>query len=352
MPRAEWRPDAGLVDAKKVLWGFAMRTYLPCVVDRPAIVFWEPEPWRALPGYGWVFPGTDGVNVGFGLGMVGDRRAGATVNQMLPRFFEHLRELGLLDGAPDSTLPRPLGGWLKMGMVGTSPAAGRVLLVGDAAGLVNPLQGEGIAQALCSGRRAAEAVLGDPGRAADHVSVFPGCRPSPVSPHHRRGPGLVRRPTPSRGDGRPAAHDARKQRPAVRGLVRLLERVARRCARQWPPGGGRHGDPARTGGDGPLGDRTLVRRPAFRTMPVTTNLPWGSPDRLLTRIRVADLAEPAALALAGAIGHGLALEVGQPDHEDRDGRPSRRTRTRWRWRAVPSVVRRRKDWFRLGRNSL
>ena len=164
--------DAGLVDMERVLWGFAMRTYLPCVVDLPAIVFWEPEPWRALPGYGWVFPGTEGVNVGFGLGMVGDRRAAATVNQMLPRFFEHLRELGLLDGAPDTGHPRPLGGWLKMGMVGTSPAAGRVLLVGDAAGLVNPLQGEGIAQALCSGRRAAEAVLGDPGRAADRYRTW------------------------------------------------------------------------------------------------------------------------------------------------------------------------------------
>ena len=53
-----------------------------------------------------------------------------------------------------------------MGMVGTVPAAGRVLLAGDAAGLVNPLQGEGIAQALTSGRAAAEAVLGSPGQAA------------------------------------------------------------------------------------------------------------------------------------------------------------------------------------------
>jgi flavin-dependent dehydrogenase len=54
-----------------------------------------------------------------------------------------------------------------MGMVGTVPADGPVLLVGDAAGLVNPLQGEGIAQAMCSGRSAAEALLGDPGRAAE-----------------------------------------------------------------------------------------------------------------------------------------------------------------------------------------
>ena len=47
-----------------------------------------------------------------------------------------------------------------MGMVGTTPARGRTLLVGDAAGLVNPLQGEGISQALGSARAAAEAVIG------------------------------------------------------------------------------------------------------------------------------------------------------------------------------------------------
>ena len=45
-----------------------------------------------------------------------------------------------------------------MGMVGTTRPPSRVLLVGDAAGLVNPLQGEGIAQAMTSGRAAAEAV--------------------------------------------------------------------------------------------------------------------------------------------------------------------------------------------------
>jgi 2-polyprenyl-6-methoxyphenol hydroxylase-like FAD-dependent oxidoreductase len=39
-----------------------------------------------------------------------------------------------------------------------------VLLVGDAAGLVNPLQGEGIAQAMRSGQAAATAVLAASGR--------------------------------------------------------------------------------------------------------------------------------------------------------------------------------------------
>lgn len=159
--------DAGLVDAQRVLWGFAMRTYIPCTVEVPAIVFWEPEPWRALPGYGWVFPGSETANVGLGLGMVADRRAGAKVRQLLPRFLDHLREIGLVAGPPAALSARPLGGWLKMGMVGTIPATGRVLLIGDAAGLVNPLQGEGIAQALCSARSAADAILGSPGRAAD-----------------------------------------------------------------------------------------------------------------------------------------------------------------------------------------
>jgi geranylgeranyl reductase family protein len=158
---------AGMVDAARVIWGFAVRTYLAEGVEHPAIVFWEPEPWRAFPGYGWAFPGGEGgTNVGLGLGMVADRRPGARVQPALPRFLEHLRRSGVLGGASASTPPRCVGGWLKMGIVGTVPAAGPVLLVGDAAGLVNPLQGEGIAQAMGSGRAAAEAILGDPGRAA------------------------------------------------------------------------------------------------------------------------------------------------------------------------------------------
>ncbi len=158
--------DAGLVDATRVLWGFALRTYVSKVTDRPSIVFWEPRPWRAFPGYGWVFPGAEKGNVGLGLGVVGDRRAGAKVQQALPSFLEHLRALGLIGGGSSPSDERRLGGWLKMGVVGTTPAAGRVLLVGDAAGLVNPLQGEGIAQAMGSGRSAAEVLLREPERAA------------------------------------------------------------------------------------------------------------------------------------------------------------------------------------------
>jgi geranylgeranyl reductase family protein len=159
---------AGLVDTNRVLWGFAIRAYLAHSVDLPAIVLWEPTPWRAFPGYGWLFPGAEGgANVGLGLGTLSDRKAGAIAARALPDFLAHLRVLGLLADTPHSAPLRRLGGWLKMGMVGTIPASGRVLLAGDAAGLVNPLQGEGISQAMRSGRTAAEAVLNGPGRVAE-----------------------------------------------------------------------------------------------------------------------------------------------------------------------------------------
>jgi flavin-dependent dehydrogenase len=162
--------SAGLVDEARVLWGFAVRCYLDQAVALPAITLWEQTPWRAFPGYGWIFPGPDGMaNLGVGVGTLADRQAGSQAVRVLPAYLRYLADLGLLDRVPDGSGPRRLGGWLKMGMVGTVPSAGRVLLAGDAAGLVNPLQGEGIAQAMTSGRAAAESILGAPeGAAAEY----------------------------------------------------------------------------------------------------------------------------------------------------------------------------------------
>lgn len=158
---------AGLLDPGRVLWGFALRTYVEQAVESPVIVLWDEAPGRALPGYGWIFPGPDGVaNLGLGVGTLADRTRATVPARLLPAFVAHLRRLHLVDAAHPVGSRRPVGGWLKMGMVGTVPAAGNVLLVGDAAGLVNPLQGEGIAQALGSGRAAAESVLAGPSTAA------------------------------------------------------------------------------------------------------------------------------------------------------------------------------------------
>jgi len=151
---------AGMVDRRRVMWGFALRSYLDESVDLPSIVLWETSAGHGLPGYGWLFPGPDGrANVGLGVGALAERTAAAQAVRLLPAFLEDLRGRGLIGGRSPG---RPLGGWLKMGMVGTAPAAGRVLLVGDAAGLVNPLQGEGISQAMGSGHAAATAVLAGP----------------------------------------------------------------------------------------------------------------------------------------------------------------------------------------------
>ena len=161
---------ANLVDDNRVLWGFALRAYVDEHVEAPHVLFWEPTRGRAFPGYGWLFPGPDGrANLGLGLGTLSSRRGAGRAAHDLRAFVEHLRDLGLVAG---SLLSPTLGGWLKLGLVGTNPAQGRVLVIGDAAGLVNPLQGEGISQAMASGRAAAEAVLAGPGDASARYRAF------------------------------------------------------------------------------------------------------------------------------------------------------------------------------------
>jgi menaquinone-9 beta-reductase len=188
---------AGLMDPRRVLWGFAVRTYVEEPVDEPHILLWTPVRGEAFPGYGWVFPAGPGrANVGLGIGVLADRSAARRATRDLAAFVEHARRLGVLGECARARPPaRPLGAWLKMGLVGTAPARDRVLLVGDAAGLVNPLQGEGIAQAMDSGRAAADAILGGLDRAAGdyraHLARTHGAYLSTAASAHRS---LLRRP--------------------------------------------------------------------------------------------------------------------------------------------------------------
>jgi menaquinone-9 beta-reductase len=154
---------AGMLDSAAALWGFAIRAYVPAQVPLPLLVLLDAERRRIFPGYGWLFPGAEGAaNVGIGVGL-GHVRRPAPLRGDLDRFCAMLRAAGDLAG---DAQPGPvIGGWLRMGATGTPPAAGNVLLVGDAAGLVNPLQGEGIGPAMVSARLAARAVLADPARA-------------------------------------------------------------------------------------------------------------------------------------------------------------------------------------------
>ena len=154
---------AGMLDPQMALWGFAIRAYVPAEVPLPLLVLLDASPWRIYPGYGWLFPGEDGqANVGVGVGL-GSSRGQASLRGDLARLVALLGQRGDLSG---DARPGPvMGGWLRMGGTGTPPAAGNVLLAGDAAGLINPLQGEGIGPAMVSARLAAEAVLAGPARA-------------------------------------------------------------------------------------------------------------------------------------------------------------------------------------------
>ncbi|MDN4175176.1 geranylgeranyl reductase family protein [Nocardioides sp. SOB77] len=115
------------------------------------------------PSYAWSFDCGDGTaNVGYGEVLHPGRPAPARA-ELLERLDR------LLPGAADGG-----GSWrghhLPLSTARWRPAPGRVLLVGDAAGLVNPLTGEGIfyavATGLAAGRAAAAAIReGRPERA-------------------------------------------------------------------------------------------------------------------------------------------------------------------------------------------
>jgi flavin-dependent dehydrogenase len=159
---------ANLVDPARGLWCFAIRTYLPTSLDTPHIILWDEKPWKAFPGYGWIFPdGTGWANVGVGIGVGPNRSEGSRATRELDGFIDRMARRGLIETARSQGLPpRRLGGWLRMGLAGTKVAAGNVLLAGDAAALVNPYQGEGISQAMVSGRAVATTIIKAPARAA------------------------------------------------------------------------------------------------------------------------------------------------------------------------------------------
>ncbi len=99
-------------------------------------------------GYGWVFPKGDHLNVGVGAW----KYAASTLR---PKLADLCRRYGL----PADAVWGLRGHHLPLRRPHSPLARGPVLLVGDAAGLVDPLSGEGIHMAFYSARLAAAAVL-------------------------------------------------------------------------------------------------------------------------------------------------------------------------------------------------
>ena len=99
---------------------------------------------RLSKGYGWIFPKRDHLSVGAAAEEIGYRE----LKEYYDRFV--CDKLGI-----DSAQPRPLGHFLPMRKRNMPIQQGRALLVGDAAGLVDPFTGEGIFYAIRSAQIAA-----------------------------------------------------------------------------------------------------------------------------------------------------------------------------------------------------
>jgi len=106
-----------------------------------------------LPGYGWIFPLSDGeVNLGVGALATAKRPADLQIRPLMEYYATLRREEWDLSGE----LRMPTSALLPMGGAVSGVAGPNWILVGDAAGCVNPLNGEGIDYGLETGRGGAE----------------------------------------------------------------------------------------------------------------------------------------------------------------------------------------------------
>jgi menaquinone-9 beta-reductase len=110
---------------------------------------------REIPfGYGWIFPAVDGVsNVGVYLRADAYAKLGQNLGAMLEAFLDRKRDR--LRGAERVGKPRAWSLPLAPRPIATSGPG--LLLAGDAAGLIDPLSGEGIWQGIHSGMLAGRA---------------------------------------------------------------------------------------------------------------------------------------------------------------------------------------------------
>jgi geranylgeranyl reductase family protein len=156
-------------------FGLAIRTYAATPrhddVHLEACLTLRDEHGTAVPGYGWIFPVGDGtVNIGVGAlsTMKGFKRLNLnTLLQSYRHLVEHDWELG-----PNLERPRA---W-RLPMSSRRRHGPGWVAIGDAAGLVNPMNGEGIDYGLESGILAADLFVDDPATAPERYDALVGER--------------------------------------------------------------------------------------------------------------------------------------------------------------------------------
>ena len=106
-----------------------------------------------LSGYGWIFPLANGeVNVGVGTLATNKRPADVNLRALMNTYADQQREDWKLSG----DIRMPWSFLLPMGGAVSGIAGKNFMFIGDAAGCVNPLNGEGIDYGLETGRLAAQ----------------------------------------------------------------------------------------------------------------------------------------------------------------------------------------------------
>ena len=165
----------GAVRVESEPYGLAIRSY----VESPrhdeefleARLTMSDEDGHSVPGYGWLFPAGDGtINIGVGALSTMRRFKSLNLGKLLDLYHASVRERwgagGFLEKPRAWRLPMSAGrrhgpGWVA---------------VGDAAGLINPMNGEGIDYGLESGMLAADLFASDPATAAERYDAAVGER--------------------------------------------------------------------------------------------------------------------------------------------------------------------------------
>jgi electron transfer flavoprotein-quinone oxidoreductase len=156
----EWRPEEQALVAKELLRlsedEINRRFNVPSGLGVAIEAFGEST--CGLLGYGFLYTNRDTLSIGTGALLCDLIESGLNVSDMLDHFKRHPAIAPFIEGAElieYSAHLIPEGGWRAMPPLYTDGA----LLVGDAAGFVNPLSREGSNFAMISGKLAAETIL-------------------------------------------------------------------------------------------------------------------------------------------------------------------------------------------------
>jgi menaquinone-9 beta-reductase len=153
------KPAGVMRDASRPLGIAARRYYRTDYHPGPWLESWL-DLWEGdllLPGYGWLFPVAGGtINLGGGLLNTFKNFKDVSAQRLFNAFAAMLpASFGISEETAEG---RMLSGPLPMSMNRVPQAVPGLLLVGDAAGAVNPFNGEGIAYAMETGEIAADLV--------------------------------------------------------------------------------------------------------------------------------------------------------------------------------------------------